>query len=94
MLLPELAQYDHLANLPESEYIADAINNALKLIEGVNTSLLSNLPKNYQEYEPSLLRDLIHTFNKDSIKKATGDVFERIYEYFLIKFSIQGCSGR
>jgi type I restriction enzyme M protein len=94
MLLPELAQYDHLANLPESEDIADAINNAMKLIEEVNTSLLGNLPKNYQEFEPSLLRDLIRTFNKDAIKKATGDVFGRIYEYFLMKFSMQGAGAQ
>lgn len=94
MLLPQLAQYDHLANLPESEDIADAINNAMKLIEEVNTSLLGNLPKNYQEFEPSLLRDLIRTFNKDAIKKATGDVFGRIYEYFLMKFSMQGAGAQ
>lgn len=94
MLLPELAQYDYLANLPESEDIAEAINNAMKLIEEVNTSLLGNLPKNYQEFEPSLLRDLIRTFNKDAIKKATGDVFGRIYEYFLMKFSMQGAGAQ
>ena len=31
--LPEKAKYDYLAALPESENIADAINNAMKLIE-------------------------------------------------------------
>lgn len=94
MLLPETAQYDYLANLPESVDIAEAINHAMHQIEEVNTSLIGNLPKNYQEFEPSLLRDLIRTFNKDAIKKATGDVFGRIYEYFLMKFSMQGAGAQ
>ncbi len=29
-------------------------------------------------------------FNSEQIKHATGDVFGRIYEYFLMKFSMQG----
>jgi type I restriction enzyme M protein len=94
MLLPETAQYDYLANLPDSEDIADALNHAMTQIEEVNSSLLGNLPKNYQEFEPSLLRDLIRTFNKDAIKNATGDVFGRIYEYFLMKFSMQGAGAQ
>lgn len=32
-MLPEKAQYDYLANLPESENLAEAINEAMKLIE-------------------------------------------------------------
>ena len=94
MLLPESSQYDYLVNRPEDVDIAEAINEAMRQIEEVNTSLLGNLPKNYQEFEPSLLRDLLRTFNKDAIKKATGDVFGRIYEYFLMKFSMQGAGAQ
>ena len=94
MLLPESSQYDYLVNRPEDVDIAEAINEAMRQIEEVNPSLLGNLPKNYQEFEPSLLRDLLRTFNKDAIKKATGDVFGRIYEYFLMKFSMQGAGAQ
>ena len=38
---------------------------------------------------PKVLEDLMRTFNSEQIQKATGDVFGRIYEYFLAKFSIQ-----
>ena len=36
-----------------------------------------------------MLEDLMRLFNSEQIRQATGDVFGRIYEYFLAKFSIQ-----
>ncbi|HEX2959744.1 MAG TPA: N-6 DNA methylase, partial [Chitinispirillaceae bacterium] len=39
--------------------------------------------------EEKTLEDLMRIFNKEIIKNATGDVFGRIYEYFLANFSIQ-----
>jgi type I restriction enzyme M protein len=94
MKLPEEAKYDYLANLPASKDIANEINNAMKLIEAEYPDLSGILPKNYQEFESDLLRDLIRVFNKDAVKKATGDLFGRIYEYFLMKFSMQGAGAQ
>jgi type I restriction enzyme M protein len=94
ILLPEKAKYEYLAALPESADIASAINNAMKVIEAEYPDLQGNLPKNYQEFESDLLRDLVRVFNKDAVKKATGDVFGRIYEYFLMKFSMQGAGAQ
>lgn len=94
ILLPEEAKYEYLAELPESKDIAAAINAAMKQIEAEYPDLQGNLPKNYQEFESDLLRDLIRVFNKDAVKKATGDVFGRIYEYFLMKFSMQGAGAQ
>ena len=94
IMLPEAAKYEYLAALPESKDIAEAINNAMKLIEDEYPDLQGNLPKNYQEFESDLLRDLIRVFNKDAVKKTTGDVFGRIYEYFLMKFSMQGAGAQ
>src|SRR5215472_17225044 len=31
----------------------------------------------------------MRVFNRERVRQATGDVFGRIYEYFLAKFSIQ-----
>ncbi len=94
IMLPEAAKYEYLAALPEHKDIAEAINNAMKMIEAEYPDLQGNLPKNYQEFESDLLRDLIRVFNKDAVKKATGDVFGRIYEYFLMKFSMQGAGAQ
>ncbi len=94
MKLPEEAQYDYLANLPTNKDIARQINNAMKLVESEYPDLQGILPKNYQEFEQDLLRDLVRVFNKDAVKNATGDVFGRIYEYFLMKFSMQGAGAQ
>lgn len=47
------------------------------------------LPKDYGIFEPKVLEDLMRLFNSEQIKQATGDVFGRIYEYFLAEFSMQ-----
>lgn len=94
IMLPQEAQYDYLAHSPEDVDIAEKINNAMKQIETEYPDLSGILPKNYQEFEKNLLRELIRLFNKDSVKKAKGDVFGRIYEYFLMKFSMQGAGAQ
>lgn len=94
MMLPEKSQYDYLANLPEGEDINEAVNEAMRLIEASYPDLAGILPKNYQELDAELLRELIRVFNKDSIKKLKGDVFGRIYEYFLMKFSMSGAGAQ
>lgn len=94
LMLPTEAQYDFLASLPEAKDIADALNQAMKLIEAEYPDLQGILPKNYQEFERDLLRELVRVFNKDAVKNATGDVFGRIYEYFLMKFSMQGAGAQ
>ena len=94
MMLPEQSQYDHLANLPEDNDICAAVNTAMKLIEEDYTDLAGILPHNYQELDPVLLRDLIRVFNEDAVKNLTGDVFGRVYEYFLMKFSMSGAGAQ
>lgn len=94
MLVPEQSQYDYLANLPEGVGICEALNTAMRLIEEEYPDLAGILPKNYQELDPDLLRELIRVFNKDSVKNLSGDVFGRIYEYFLMKFSMSGAGAQ
>jgi type I restriction enzyme M protein len=94
MMLPLESQFDYLADLPESESLDEAINNAMKLIEEAYPDLAGVLPKNYQEFDTDLLRELIRVFNKDSVKKIKGDIFGRIYEFFLMKFSMDGAGAQ
>ncbi|WP_163379453.1 type I restriction-modification system subunit M [Cyclobacterium sp. SYSU L10401] len=94
ILLPEKAKYEYLVALPESEDIAEAINNAMKLIEAEYPDLAGILPKSYQEFDAKLLRDLVRVFNADAVRNAKGDVFGRIYEFFLMKFSMQGAGAQ
>lgn len=94
MYLQEKSQFDYLVNLPESEDIAEAVNNAMKLIEEDYPDLRGILPKNYQDFDADLLRSLIRVFNKDAVKNVSGDVFGRIYEFFLMKFSMSGAGAQ
>jgi type I restriction enzyme M protein len=48
------------------------------------------LPRGYTAFEPDLLADLVKIFDRPAIRAATGDVFGRIYEYFLNKFAMTG----
>ena len=94
MYLQPQSQYEHLANLPESADIAEAVNNSMRLIETDYKDLEGILPKNYQEFGADLLRSLIRVFNSDMVKNIKGDVFGRIYEFFLMKFSMSGAGAQ
>lgn len=94
IMLPEQSKYDYLAALPESADLAQAINDAMKQIEAEYSDLAGILPKNYQEFSDALLKDLVRVFNSDSVRNAKGDVFGRIYEFFLMKFSMQGAGAQ
>src|SRR5205814_2718727 len=91
LYLPEKARYDWImqkaavsgADLPR------LVTEAMTAIETEFEPLLGVLPKDYGIFETKVLEDLMRLFNSDQIKQATGDVFGRIYEYFLAQFSMQ-----
>jgi type I restriction enzyme M protein len=90
MFLPEKAQFDYLVSLPESADIGEAIDNAMKLIEDEYDNLKGVLPKNFSIFSKDLLRELLRIFNKEVLQQAEGDLFGKIYEYFLNKFAMTG----
>jgi len=90
MFLPEKAQFDYLVSLPESEDVGEAIDNAMKLIEDEYENLKGVLPKNFSIFSKDLLRELLRIFNKEVLQQADGDLFGKIYEYFLGKFAMTG----
>lgn len=91
MYLPIEARYKSLLNSPEGRDIGKAINDAMKAIEGENEDLRGVLPKNYTTIDNQILVDLLKNFN--SISFAEGDVFGKIYEYFLGKFALAEGQG-
>ena len=90
MFLPDKSQFDYLVALPESADIGEAIDNAMKLIEDEYENLKGVLPKNFSIFSKDLLRELLRIFNKEVLQKAEGDLFGKIYEYFLGKFAMTG----
>lgn len=95
--LPEEAQYDYLLNLPEEADIAKAIKEAMEQIEKYKPELLDSLPKDeyFKLYTPedrSLPKTLLKIF-ADIPEDATGDVFGKVYEYFLGEFALAEGQG-
>lgn len=88
-LRPE-AQFEHLVNLSDADDRAQAIIGAMEMIEEDYETLEGVLPKTeYQELDNDVLGNLLRTFNDPALKSATGDIFGRIYEYFLTQFADQ-----
>jgi type I restriction enzyme M protein len=82
------AQFDTLVALTDSDDRARAIIEAMDSIEADYENLRGVLPKSeYQELDNSVLGQLLRTLNPDELKRASGDVFGRIYEYFLTQFA-------
>ncbi len=95
--LPSEAQYDYLLDLPESKDIAKAIKTAMELIEKYKPELQDSLPKDeyfklYSDTDRNLPMSLLKIF-KDIPEDAGGDVFGKVYEYFLSEFALAEGQG-
>ena len=88
-LRPE-AQFDYLVSLPEDHSPSAAVIHAMETIEEDYETLAGLLPKQeYEELDDGALRQVLRIFNDPALQKADGDVFGRIYEYFLTQFADQ-----
>ena len=82
------AQFDYLSSLPDGADRAKAIIDAMESIEKDYESLAGTLPKGeYTELDNNVLGSLLRVFNDPALQRANGDVFGRIYEYFLTQFA-------
>ena len=101
LYLPKEAQYEYLLNLPENvaalelknssgqtlNSLGEVVNYAMELIEGQSDQLRGVLPKEYTIFSDEILKELLRIFNNSALNDVGGDVFGRIYEYFLNKFA-------
>lgn len=90
-LSPE-ARYDYLLTLPEADDIGGKVNAAMRDIEKHNPQLAGVLPKTFNLFRSTLLKELL---KKVSEIPATldYDAFGRIYEYFLGEFAMTEGQG-
>lgn len=90
IFLQPKAQFDYLVALKDSDDRAKAVIDAMESIEGDYETLRGVLPKKeYRELDNEILGQLLRALNPEELKKVTGDVFGRIYEYFLTQFADQ-----
>ena len=90
--LPDYARYDYLLNLPGDLSLAKALRKAMEGIEEYQDEKFKNvLPKeayfDIEKKKADILPQLLKSFS-DIPKDATGDVFGKIYEYFLGEFAM------
>ena len=80
------ARFEYLLTLPEFDSIGARVNGAMREIEKHNPQLAGVLPKTYNLFTSTLLKELL---KKVSEIPATADydAFGRIYEYFLGEFA-------
>ncbi len=90
-LAPE-ARFDFLLMLPEAADIGAKVNSAMREVEKHNPQLAGVLPKTYNLFTGTLLKELL---KKISEIPATldFDAFGRIYEYFLGEFAMSEGQG-
>lgn len=82
------AQFDYFIAKASDPKLPEIVIHAMETIEDDYTGLKGVLPKQeYQSIPADLLGDLVRTLNPEELKTATGDVFGRIYEYFLTQFA-------
>lgn len=90
LFLREGSQFEYLLNLKDDEDKGAKIDQAMDLIENDYDSLKGVLPKEYHNFDNDLLTRLLKIFNAEALRTAGGDLFGRIYEYFLMNFAMQG----
>ena len=90
LMLPEAARYDVLLEMPKDGNLGAAVTAAMEIVENHFPPLAGQLPKDYERFEDDVLEEMMRTFDSEALRTASGDVFGRVYEYFLVEFSKQG----
>lgn len=90
--LPDYARYEYLLNLPGDQSMAKALREAMEGIEEYQDEKFKDvLPKeayfDIEKKKADILPQLLKTFS-DIPMDATGDVFGKIYEFFLGEFAM------
>ena len=89
LMLPDKARYDVLLELPKDGNLGAGVTAAMEAVEHRFPPLAGQLPKDYERFEDDVLEEMMRTFDSEELRTASGDVFGRIYEYFLAEFSKQ-----
>lgn len=80
------ARFGHLLALPEGRAVGKAVNEAMRDVEKHNPQLAGVLPKTYEIFGGTLLKELLKLVSEIPVA-LDYDAFGRIYEYFLGEFA-------
>jgi type I restriction enzyme M protein len=80
------SRFDYLLALPEGEAVGKALSDAMRDVEKNNPALSGVLPKTYEIFNGTLLKELLKKVSEIPAS-LSYDAFGRIYEYFLGEFA-------
>ncbi len=86
LFLTPNARFDFLLQRPEGSNVGKAVNEAMADVEKHNAQLAGVLPRNYQIFNGTLLKELLKKVSEIPVS-LDFDAFGRIYEYFLGQFA-------
>ena len=89
LMLPRAARYDVLLERAKDGRLGAAVTAAMEAVENRFPPLAGQLPKDYERFEDDVLEEMMRTFDSEALRTASGDVFGRVYEYFVAEFSKQ-----
>ena len=92
LYLASSARFDYLVSLPEATDIGAKVNEAMRDIEKHNAQLAGVLPKTYNLFTSTLLKELLKKVSEIP-SSLDYDAFGRIYEYFLGEFAMSEGQG-
>ena len=92
LYLPAESRFDFLISQPEGVNIGEKINAAMRDIEKQNPQLAGVLPKTYNLFTSTLLKELLKKVSEIPAS-LDYDAFGRIYEYFLGEFAMSEGQG-
>ena len=87
--LPVEARFDVILKSPKDGKLGAALTAAMEAVEAAFPPLANQLPKEYGRFEGDVLEAMMRMFDAEGLRSASGDVFGRVYEYFLAEFSKQ-----
>ena len=92
LYLSRESRFDYLLSLPEAENIGAKVDAAMRDIEKYNPQLAGVLPKTYNLFTSTLLKELLKKVSEIPAS-MDYDAFGRIYEYFLGEFAMSEGQG-
>ena len=92
LYLAEQARFAWLLERPEGADIGALVNAAMRLVEQHNSQLAGVLPKTYNLFTGTLLKQLLKKISEIPAS-LEFDAFGRIYEYFLGAFAMSEGQG-
>lgn len=84
VFLPDQARFSYLLRLPETENLAEALNEAMKGITEYNPDLAGVMPQGYGSLPDKVLRELLRILQPLNVD---GDAYGAIFEFFMGEFA-------